>query len=300
MRLTDGGLETTLIFHQGLDLPDFAAFPLLDDEQGRAALLTYWAPYLELARETGAHFLVDTVTWRANADWGARLGYDAGALRDVNTEAVQFARELAAGLPAASVNGVLGPRGDGYVVGHEMGADEAAAYHRPQVAALAEAGADQVALLTLTYVAEAVGFVRAAKDVGIDCVASFTVETDGRLPSGVTLRDAVQVVDHETDGSAVGFMVNCAHPDHVSSAFDDGDWVRRVVGFRGNASRMSHAELDTAEELDAGDPDELARAYAALLQRMPAVDVVGGCCGTDDRHVRAIAATVLEQGRPLA
>ncbi|GAB3082886.1 homocysteine S-methyltransferase family protein [Pedococcus soli] len=297
VRLTDGGLETSLIFHQGLDLPDFAAFPLLDDEQGRAALRTYWAPYLELARGTGAHFLVDTVTWRANPDWGTRLGYDEAALREVNTEAVQFARELAVQLPSASVNGVLGPRGDGYVVGHEMTVEGAQSYHRPQVAVLAEAGADQVALLTVTYVAEAVGFVRAARDVGIPAVVSFTVETDGRLPGGVGLREAVEVVDHETDGSATGFMVNCAHPDHVAPALDDGDWVGRLVGFRGNASRMSHAELDAAEELDAGDPDELGRAYAALLQRMPAVDVVGGCCGTDDRHVRAIAASVLEHGR---
>ena len=293
MRLTDGGLETTLIFRQGLDLPDFAAFPLLDDEQGRAALRTYWAPYLELARESGAHFLVDTATWRANPDWGTRLGYDQTALRDVNTEAVQFARELADELPSASVNGVVGPRGDGYVVGHEMTADQAAHYHRPQVAALAEAGADQVAMVTIPYVAEAVGFVRAAREVGVPCLASFTVETDGRLPSGVTVRDAVQVVDHETDGSAAGFMINCAHPDHVSPALDEGDWVRRVVGFRGNASRMSHAELDAAATLDAGDPDQLGQAFAALLRGLPAMDVVGGCCGTDDRHIRAIAAACL-------
>ncbi|MGA8978628.1 MAG: homocysteine S-methyltransferase family protein [Pedococcus sp.] len=293
MRLTDGGIETTLIFHQGLDLPDFAAFPLLDDEQGRESLRTYWAPYLELAHETGAHFLVDSATWRANPDWGTRLGYDQTALRDVNTEAVQFARELADGLPSASVNGVVGPRGDGYVVGHEMTADQAADYHRPQVAALAEAGADQVAMLTIPYVAEAVGFVRAAREVGVPCVASFTVETDGRLPSGVTVRDAVQVVDHETDSSAVGFMVNCAHPDHVALALDEDEWVRRVIGFRGNASRSSHAELDAATQLDAGDPEQLAQAYAALLRRLPAVDVVGGCCGTDDRHLRAIAAACL-------
>ena len=297
MRLTDGGLETTLIFRQGLDLPDFAAFPLLDDEPGRAELRTYWAPYLELARSANAPFLVDTVTWRANPDWGTRLGYDATALRDVNTEAVQFARELAGDLRDAEVNGVLGPRGDGYVVGHEMTAAGAAEYHRPQVSALAEAGADRVSLLTATYVAEAVGFVRAAREVGVSCVASFTVETDGRLPGGVSLRDAVTVVDHETDGTAAGFMVNCAHPDHVAPALDDGGWVRRLVGFRGNASRMSHAELDAADQLDDGDPDELAQAYAALLGRMPSVDVVGGCCGTDDRHVRAIAATVLDHGR---
>ncbi len=225
MRLTDGGLETSLIFHQGLDLPLFAAFPLVETSEGKAAMEGYWMPYLEIADQHGVEFVVDTVTWRANPDWGTQLGYDAAALAAVNEAAARFARHLSGHVGRATVNGVVGPRGDGYVVGVEMTADEAAAYHSLQVAALAGGGVDQVSAITLTYPAEAIGFVRAAQEVGVPCVVSFTVETDGRLPNGGALRDAVEEVDRETGGAALGFMVNCAHPTHLGTAFPDGDWL---------------------------------------------------------------------------
>ena len=290
VRLTDGGLETSLIFHQGIDLPYFAAFPLLRDDEGRSALRRYWEPYLALAREEGAPFAVDTATWRANPDWAARLGYDERDLREANLAAARFALELAAGLEEATVNGVVGPRGDGYVVGDEMTPEEAMDYHLPQIEALAEGGVDQVTAVTFTYPEEAMGFVSAARSVGVPCVVSFTVETDGRLPSGHSLRDAVALVDDATNPTLVGFMVNCAHPAHFEGSLVDGDWLRRITGVRANASTMSHAELDAAEELDDGDPEDLAARYRDLLDRLPAVQVLGGCCGTDDRHIRAISA----------
>jgi len=294
MRLTDGGLETSLTFQQGWDLPLFAAFPLLERDGGKAALESYWRPYLEIADRHGTGFVVDTVTWRANPDWAGQLGYDAAALHATNVAAAGFARHLAGHVEgSATVNGVVGPRGDGYVVGVEMSPEEAEDYHRPQVASLAEGGVDQVAALTLTYPGEAAGFLRAAEAVGVPAVVSFTVETDGRLPNGDALRDAVVAVDRATDGTATGFMVNCAHPTHVADAFVDGDWLSRLTGLRANASTMSHAELDAAEELDAGDPDDLARRYRELLSRLPALELLGGCCGTDDRHVAAIAAVCL-------
>ncbi|MEO5852630.1 MAG: homocysteine S-methyltransferase family protein [Nocardioides sp.] len=293
MRLTDGGLETSLIFHQGLDLPLFAAFPLVERDDGKAALESYWQPYLELADERGATFVVDTATWRASPDWGTRLGYDADGLRAANEAAVRLARHLAGHTATATVNGTVGPRGDGYVVGVEMTADLAQDYHRVQLEALVGAGVDTVTALTLTYPAEAVGFVRAAAALGTPAMVSFTVETDGRLPNGEALADAVTQVDRETDGAAAGFMVNCAHPTHLEDALVDGDWLGRVTGLRANASTMSHAELDAAEELDDGDPDDLSRHYTRLLGRLPALDVVGGCCGTDHRHVRAIADALL-------
>ena len=293
MRLTDGGLETSLIFHQGLDLPLFAAFPLVETSEGKAAMEGYWMPYLEIADQHGVEFVVDTVTWRASPDWGTQLGYDAAALAAVNEAAARFARHLSGHVGRATVNGVVGPRGDGYVVGVEMTADEAAAYHSLQVAALAGGGVDQVSAITLTYPAEAIGFVRAAQEVGVPCVVSFTVETDGRLPNGGALRDAVEQVDRETGGAALGFMVNCAHPTHLGTAFPDGDWLARITGLRANASTRSHAELDAAEDLDDGDPDDLAAHYRRLVDRLPSLDVLGGCCGTDDRHVDAIASACL-------
>jgi S-methylmethionine-dependent homocysteine/selenocysteine methylase len=293
LRLTDGGLETSLTFDQGLELPAFAAFPLVETEDGRAALRAYFAPYLAVARDYGAGFVLDTPTWRANPDWAAQLGYDLDQVRAVNATAAAFARELAAEATDVTVEGVVGPRGDGYQVGVEMTANEATRYHGTQVSALAEAGVDQVAAVTFNYSAEAVGFLHAAGTVGIPAVVSFTLETDGRLPSGQSLRDAIGAVDDQTAGAAAGFMINCAHPSHFVDALVPGEWLDRITGVRANASTMSHAELDVAEELDEGDPDDLALRYRALLDRLPALSVLGGCCGTNDRHVRAIAEACL-------
>jgi S-methylmethionine-dependent homocysteine/selenocysteine methylase len=293
--LTDGGLETTLIFHRGLDLEHFASYPLLDDERGRAELRDYFASYLDVAREHGAGFVLDTATWRSNPDWGARLGHDAEELDRLNRDAVAFAQELrdrhGDGVEPVLVNGVLGPRGDGYVVDQAMSAAEAERYHSPQIRSFAAAGADMVSAVTMTYVEEAIGIARAAAAADIPVAISFTVETDGRLPSGQALGEAIEQVDAETGGSVAYFMVNCAHPSHFEQVLEeDGAWRDRIAGLRANASRMSHEELDAAEELDDGDPAELGAGYAALRSRLRNVSVLGGCCGTDDRHIAAMAA----------
>jgi S-methylmethionine-dependent homocysteine/selenocysteine methylase len=290
--IADGGLETSLIFHQGLALPDFAAFVLLDTDEGREALRRYFEPYLAIARERGTGIVLDTATWRANPDWGERLGYSKDELADANRRAVAFARELAAAAPEVPVvlDGVVGPRGDGYVVGETMSAEHAEAYHRDQIAAFADAGADMVSAITMTYADEATGIARAAKAAGLPAAISFTVETDGRLPSGQPLREAIEQVDAETDGAPAYFMVNCAHPTHFAGVLeDDGAWRERIAGVRANASRMSHEQLDAAEQLDEGDPAELAEQYRALGERLPRLAVLGGCCGTDDRHIAQIA-----------
>jgi len=288
--LTDGGIETTLLFHEGFDLPCFASFPLLGEERGRAALRRYFEPFLDTAREHGLPFVLDTATWRANPDWGARLGYDDDALAAANTEAVEFARELAAGRPDVTINGVLGPRGDGYVVGERMSGDEAAGYHGRQIGVLREAGADRITALTLSYPEEAIGVVQAAVAVGMPVVPAFTVETDGRLPDGTPVAEAIERVDAATGGAADFFMINCAHPTHIAAGLDGALALERIGGLRVNASTLSHAELDEMEELDEGDPEALARDNAALRDRLPSVRLLGGCCGTDHRHVAEIVA----------
>lgn len=290
--VTDGGLETDLIFHRGLDLPDFASFPLLDHEEGRAALEDYYRGYAEVAARAGAGLLLETPTWRANGDWGARLGYDADALRRVNRAAVDHLRGLAGEVSAevghVLVVGAVGPRGDGYLAG-DLDADRYADYHWAQLAAFAEAGADLATAYTLTTVAEAIGIVRAAQDVGLPVGISFTVETDGRLPDGTALGDAVEQLDAATAAAAAHLLVNCAHPDHVASGLDaDAAWAGRIAGLRVNSSRLSHAELDEAEELDEGDLPDLAGRTRALAEALPAVRIIGGCCGTDARHVAAM------------
>jgi homocysteine S-methyltransferase len=295
--LTDGGMETTLIFHEGCDLPHFAAFVLLDSAEGRQKLRTYYENYLAVARDHRTAFVLDSPTWRANPDWGARLGYDAAALRRINMGSIAMLDEIRARWERPRrpcvISGAIGPRGDGYKAGN-MEADEAEAYHTPQIAAFVDGGADMVTAFTLNSVNEAVGVARAAKALGIPSVISFTVETDGRLASGVALRDAIETVDRETQNAPEYFMINCAHPTHFGEALQAGEaWTRRIHGVRANASVKSHAELDQSETLDAGNPRDLGRRYRDLRRAFPAIRILGGCCGTDHRHVAAICEACL-------
>jgi homocysteine S-methyltransferase len=293
--LTDGGCETTLVFHDGFDLPDFAAFPLLGDAAGRAALDRYLDAYAAVALRDGTGIVLESATWRASADWGARLGYDAAALDAANRDAIDQVldarRRHQTSTTPVVVSGNIGPRGDGYVVGATMSADEARAYHASQVRTFASTDADLVTAMTMTYVDEAVGIATAAAEAAIPVVISFTVETDGNLPSGQALGDAIAAVDAATGRYPAYFMVNCAHPTHFAHLFDPAPaWAARIGGIRANASTMSHAELDAAEDLDRGDPDDLAERYLALSRLLPELRVFGGCCGTDHHHVGAISA----------
>ena len=285
--MTDGGIETVLVFHEGIELPDFAAFPLLYDANGRNAMRRYFESFLRIAQEREIPFVLGTPTWRANRDWGGRLGYTPAALARANADAVAFVREVSASYTTVEilVEGVLGPRGDGYVVNDRMTVDEAEAYHAEQIASLVDAGVDRISALTMTYPEEAVGVVRAARALRIPVVPSFTVEVDGRLPDGTSLAEAIEMVDAATDAAAAFFMVNCAHPTHISHALEKPATANRIGGLRVNASKQSHAELDEVAELDEGDPVALGIDNAALRTRLPRVQVLGGCCGTDARHV---------------
>jgi homocysteine S-methyltransferase len=290
--LTDGGMETTLIFHHGLELPHFAAFVLLDSEEGREHLKRYYESYLVIAREKGTGFVLDSPTWRANPDWGAKLGYDAAALKSINVRSIEFLNELRSSWERPNtpcvISGAIGPRGDGYKAGN-MDASEAEAYHAPQIAAFAEAGADMVTAFTLNGINEAIGIARAAKAQRVPVAISFTVETDGRLVKGETLRDAIETVDRATQNGSEYFLINCAHPTHFEGALNAGEtWVGRIHGVRANASAKSHQELDESETLDAGDPADLSRRYVDLRRSFPGMRILGGCCGTDHRHVAAI------------
>jgi homocysteine S-methyltransferase len=293
--VTDGGIETTLIFHDGLELPLFAAFTLLGDAEGTAALRRYFEPYAGLARDSGLGLVLESPTWRASPGWARRLGYADEELDALNRKAIALLAELrdAYETPETPVviSGCVGPEGDGYSPAAVLGADEAERYHAVQIGTFADTEADMVCALTMTYAGEAIGVTRAAQGAGLPVAVSFTVETDGRLPSGQGLAEAIEEVELATDGAPAYYMVNCAHPTHFEHVFaEDAAWAARVGGLRANASAKSHAELDEAEELDAGDPADLARRHAALRDRLPAVRVLGGCCGTDHRHVAEIVA----------
>jgi homocysteine S-methyltransferase len=298
--MTDGGLETTLVFHKGIDLPYFAAFDLLKDDERTEVLHRELTRYAEVARTHNMGLVLESPTWRANPDWAARLGYDAAGLADANRKAIALLLAIRAEYETPQTlvvaSGNLGPRGDGYRPDVRMTASEARDYHRPQIETFAHSDADMVSALTLNYVEEAVGIVRAAKACAMPVAISFTLETDGRLPSGEALAQAIERTDGETDSYVAYYMINCAHPTHFEHVLrEGGEWRNRLRGLRANASKRSHAELEESTELDEGDPRELGDDYRALHGLLPRLAVVGGCCGTDHRHVEAICNAM--QGR---
>ncbi|MCV0395790.1 MAG: homocysteine S-methyltransferase family protein [Rhizobiaceae bacterium] len=294
--LSDGGMETALIYLQGVDLPQFASFVLLDSEEGRAQLVKYYEHYLPIAIRRGAGFVLDTATWRASPDWAALIGYDRKALERLNFAAVDLVAALRSKWETDAtpivLNGAIGPRGDGYKAGR-MDAAEAEEYHAFQVGIFAKSALDMVSAITMNTTNEAIGIARAAKAANVPCVVSFTVETDGRLVDGTSLRAAVEATEEATEGSPAYYMVNCAHPTHFDAALERGEaWVKRIKGVRANASAKSHAELDESTELDAGDITDLGRRYHSLTSAFPSMRILGGCCGTDHRHIAAICEAV--------
>lgn len=292
--IADGGIETTLIFHEGLELPDFAAFHLLKTPEGEAALRKYFRTYAEIAKRFGTGLILESATWRANADWGTQLGYMPEALVDANSRAIHLLEEIRdeyeTNQTPVVISGCLGPRGDGYVPARAMSDQEAETYHQAQVETLAGSAADMVCAMTMNYVAEALGIVRAAQQVDMPVAISFTVETDGNLPTGQSLKTAIEQVDDATSGYPCYYMINCAHPTHFDHVVAKGGlWLDRIRGFRANASHKSHEELSESTELDSGNPVELGAQYARLKERLARLNVMGGCCGTDHRHVEQIA-----------
>ena len=290
---TDGGIETTLIYHHGLELPEFAAFDLLKDDAGTEALRDYFRPYLELARDRGLGYVLESPTWRASPNWARKIGYTDSELDAFNRKAIALMEELREEFEADQpfvISGCIGPQDDGYSPETILSADEAQEYHSTQIGTLADTAADAISGMTISYADQAIGIARAAGDAGMPVVIAFTLETDGRLPSGQALGEAIAQVDGATGSAPAYFGINCAHPTHFDSVLDpDADWAQRISWLRANASALSHAELDEAEELDDGDPADLGARYAALSEKLPALCVVGGCCGTDHRHVTEMA-----------
>lgn len=295
--LSDGGLETCLIYQEGLDLPCFAAFTLLETDAGRALLRQYFERHVAIALEHGMGFLLDTPTWRASKDWGDKLGISGERLDRVHKEAVELAKSLRSAHETEDtlivINGIVGPRGDGYRADAMLTPKQAYDYHRAQMQSFAETDVDMITAMTMTHTGEAIGLVELAADLQLPVAVSFTTETDGRLPTGETIGHAIEAVDNATDAYPVYYMVNCAHPSHfVEELRAQATWVRRIRGIRANASKRSHAELDAATELDAGSPEELGEDYKAICGRLPWINILGGCCGTDERHIRAVSERI--------
>lgn len=297
--ITDGGIETDLIFHHGMDLPSFASFVLLQDEKGSDALRKYFRGYAEIARNQKVGLVLEAATWRSNPDWGKQLGYSESQLEDINIKAIQmlseFRKEFDNQDTKVVISGCIGPRGDGYNPSNVMSAKEAQTYHAVQIETFSKTEADVVTAITMNYVEEAIGVVQAAKSFGMPVVISFTVETDGKLPTGQTLKDAIQQVDQGTGNYPAYYMVNCAHPTHFANVLEREEaWAERIGGVRANSSKKSHAELDFSVELDEGNPVELGQDYILLFDKLKNLNVLGGCCGTDSRHIEEMCKTAIQ------
>lgn len=296
--LTDGGLETTLIFENGYDLPQVAAFDVFKYKDGYEVLKAYFLPYINLARSHGTGFILESPTWRASRDWGSKIGYSPADLKAMNQKSIalldDLRREWESPATPMVISGCIGPRGDGYQVSEKMTVSQAKAYHQEQIDTLSNTEADLVSAYTINYIEEAIGIVLAAQSAAIPVVISFTVETDGRLPSGQPLSEAIETVDQATDGGPVYYMINCAHPTHFHAALASRQpWTGRIKALRANASSKSHAELDESETLDTGNPVDLGQRYAQLKALLPHLNVFGGCCGTDTQHVTEICKSVV-------
>ncbi|CAM9315717.1 unnamed protein product, partial [Heterosigma akashiwo] len=334
MFATDGGLETVLIFEKGKDLPEFASFVLLESDAGDGpqTLGSYYLEYMEVACSRGFGVILETATWRASQRWADMIApskYPPERLEQLNWQAAQLVHEVResflakheqqeggggrGAVPPILISGSVGPAGDGYRPAELLTAEEARAYHAPQVRALKRSAADFVTGLTLCYAEEAIGLALAANDAGVPVVISFTVETDGALPNGESLASAISRVD--AAARVEYFMVNCAHPTHFApvltaeAAAEGGGQsspIWRIRGIKVNASCKSHAELDKSTELDAGDPVQLGAEVAILREQLLAAEknsrgvegagggglrVMGGCCGTAAVHI----AQIIEQ-----
>jgi len=297
--LTDGGLETTLIFHEGIDLPEFAAFVLLENEDGCETLRRYYRRYADIAKDYNISFILESMTWRASQDWGRKLGYSSSQIADINRKGIELLQDIRSEyegqVPHIVISGCMGPRGDGYSADITMTGTEAKSYHRTQIATFRETEADMVAAFTIPYIAEGIGIALAARSEEMPVVISFTVETDGRLPSGEMLKNAIEQVDAYTDNAPAYYMINCAHPTHFINVLGEGEWTKRIRAVRANASSKSHAELNNSKVLDEGNPHELSLQYHELLMSLENINVLGGCCGTDHRHIMEICKMLVNK-----
>ncbi|MGF9566636.1 homocysteine S-methyltransferase family protein [Neorhizobium sp. BT27B] len=293
---TGGGFETWLQYVDGFTLRHFCGFELLEDRRGAACLEQYQRKLVEAAVSQGFGVINEGLHYRASRDWGTLIGYSPQALEEINIRGIEFYRAIAREYHSAEtpmiVGGAIGPRGDAYQTGAMIDAASAEDYHSEQILTLKRAGADMITAMTFSSVEEAIGISRAAVSAGLPIVISFFVKRGGLLSNGETLQQAIEMVDAATDAAPAYYMINCTHPTEFEPALTVGTWAKRLGGFMPNAVAMETLELCKLGHLEDGDPEELGHQMGALAERYPHINVWGGCCGTDARHIGRIAHSV--------
>lgn len=291
-----GGFETWMQYVDGFQLRHFCGFELLNDARGVACLKDYHRKVVEAAVANGFGVINEGLHYRASRDWGALTGFSREGLEEINIRGVEFYRDFAKEYATAetpmTVSGAIGPKGDAYNVGRVPDAAEAEDYHSEQILTMCKAGVDQVTAMTFSGVEEAIGFCRAAKAAGVPVVVSFFVVRGGRLKGGESLEEAITRVDAATGNAPAYFMINCTHPTEFEPSLTEGAWTNRLGGFMPNAVAAETLDLCKLGHLEDGDPEELGDQMAGLARRFGHVNVWGGCCGTDGRHVGQITRKV--------
>lgn len=294
--MCEGGTETEIMYKYGFDFPHFAVFELLKNPRAVSKLNEMYEKYFSVISENGMSALVGGLDYRASPDWGKKLGYTGQELADINLECIEFLRKSASPfskeIDEILIQGLIGPRGDAYGKGGSINAEEAQEYHSVQLSTLKEANVDLVTAITFNNVEESVGVARAAKDFGIPLCISLSLDSSSKLNSGPSLSEAILKIDELTGNSVDFYMVNCVHPLEYEPAFDNNEWMKRIRGVRPNASAMDKISLCKIGHLEDGDPVELGQQVGGLMKRHPHMDILGGCCGTWDTHLREIAKNI--------
>ena len=301
--LTEGGQETEIMYRHGHDLPEFAMYPLLDNPAAMADLKAMYARVLDVAAEYGCVAMISGLDYRASPDWGEKLGYSRSALAEAIERCIAFLREVArpyeGQLDQILIGGMLGPRGDAYALNRTITADEAEDYHSFQIEVLKRANVDFVSAVTFNTVAEAVGVARAGAWFGVPLNIAFTLDSNHRLQSGPSLKQAIEAVDVEAGDQRPDYYgINCSHPLEFEPALEPGDWLARLRSLRPNASAKDKMDLCQIGHLEEGDPVDLGQRMGSLARRFPHIDIFGGCCGTWDRHLEQIAKNVHDARKP--
>lgn len=291
--LTEGGVETEILYKWGYELPHFAMFPLLERSDARSVIRDMYKRYLDVTARYGLAALMGGFDYRASPDWGAKLGYSRQGLHDATIGSIEFLRELAGeyqgALSDTRIMGYVGPRGDAYLGKSRMSVEESRDYHSVQVQTLKTAKVDLITAMTFNAIDEAIGVVEACRAADIPVSISFSLDSSHHLNTGPSLKDAIAQVDAATDHYTSFFGLNCSHPYEFEPAIDETDWMKRVRVIRPNAAKMDKISLCKLGHLEEGNPVELGQQMASVLDRFPHMDIWGGCCGTCETHLEEIA-----------
>jgi S-methylmethionine-dependent homocysteine/selenocysteine methylase len=303
--LTDGGIETRIMFETGITLPPYVQVTgLVKDPAGGPVLCRIYESYIAAARSFGLPVVIGTPTFRASMNFVLQAGLDGtGAVRRLNADAAAMHREIRAQSDHRPIYiaGVIGPSGDAYRPEESLSAEEAREYHSLQAGTLAQSGVDFLYAPTFPAVEEALGAAMAMGATGLPHVVSFVLERNGRVLDGTPLHAAIERIDAAASPAPLFYSISCVHPSIAATALRDEAVfsnlvARRLNEFKANSSPLSPEELVQLDHPEGDDPDLFAAEMWKIHEDF-GLRVLGGCCGTDDRHIRALAARMADAER---